>query len=61
MRTRTPVLGTSLQKTVVMVTHDPGAASYADLVVFLRDGTFVGELESPTADQVIDRIKELEV
>jgi len=48
-------------QTVVMVTHDPGAASYADLVVFLRDGTLVGQLESPTADQVIDRIKELEV
>ncbi len=48
-------------QTVVMVTHDPGAASYADLVVFLRDGELVGELASPTADQVIDRIKELEV
>lgn len=48
-------------QTVVMVTHDPGAASYADLVVFLRDGRLVGTLESPTADQVIDRIKGLEV
>ena len=48
-------------QTVVMVTHDPSAASYADLVVFLRDGKLVGELESPTADQVIDRIKDLEV
>jgi len=48
-------------QTVVMVTHDPSAASYADLVIFLRDGKLVGELESPTADQVIDRIKELEV
>ena len=49
------------KQTVVMVTHDPGAASYADVVVFLRDGKFVGRLESPTADQVIDRIKGLEV
>ena len=48
-------------QTVVMVTHDPGAASYADVVVFLRDGKLVDRLESPTADQVIDRIKGLEV
>ena len=48
-------------QTVVMVTHDPGAASYADVVVFLRDGTLVGRLESPSAEQVIDRIKALEV
>ena len=47
-------------QTVVMVTHDPGAASYADVVIFLRDGKPVGELVSPTTDQVIDRIKELE-
>ncbi len=49
------------KQTVVMVTHDPGAASYADVVVFLRDGKFVDRLESPTVDQVIDRIKGLEV
>jgi len=49
------------KQTVVMVTHDPGAASFADVVIFLRDGKLVGDLESPTADQVIDRIKELEV
>ena len=48
-------------QTVVMVTHDPGAASYADVVVFLRDGKLVGQLESPTTDQVIDWIRELEV
>jgi putative ABC transport system ATP-binding protein len=48
-------------QTVVMVTHDPGAASYADIVVFLRDGKFVDRLESPTTDQIIDRIKGLEV
>lgn len=49
------------EQTVVMVTHDPGAASYADVVVFLRDGKLVGRLESPTAEQVIDLIKTLEV
>ena len=47
-------------QTVVMVTHDPGAASFADVVVFLRDGKLVGRLESPTTEQVIDRIKALE-
>jgi putative ABC transport system ATP-binding protein len=47
-------------QTVVMVTHDPGAASYADVVVFLRDGKLVGQLESPTSEQVLDRIKALE-
>src|SRR5690606_9684295 len=49
------------KQTVVMVTHDPVAASFADVVVFLRDGKLVGRLESPTATQVIDRIKALEV
>ena len=47
-------------QTVVMVTHDPVAASYADLVVFLRDGRLVGQIEDPTAEQVLDRIKSLE-
>ncbi len=48
-------------QTVVMVTHDPGAAAYAGLVVFLRDGRFVGELPDPTADLVLDQIRALEV
>jgi putative ABC transport system ATP-binding protein len=47
-------------QTVVMVTHDPVAASFADVVVFLRDGKLVGRIESPTVEQVIDRIKGLE-
>jgi len=47
-------------QTVVMVTHDPGAASYADTVVFLRDGRLIGALDNPTADLVFDRIRELE-
>ncbi len=47
-------------QTVVMVTHDPNAASYADRVVFLVDGRTVGELADPTADRVLDRLKRLD-
>ena len=50
-----------LGQTVVMVTHDPVAASYADRVVFLADGRLVDELRDPTAESVLDRIKDLEV
>ncbi len=50
-----------LGQTVVMVTHDPVAAAYADRVVFLADGRLVGELLDPTAERVLDRIKTLEV
>nr|WP_240003094.1 ABC transporter ATP-binding protein [Streptomyces cinnamoneus] len=46
-----------LGQTVVMVTHDPVAASYADRVVFLADGRIVDELHRPTADAVLDRMK----
>jgi len=42
-----------LGQTVVMVTHDPGAAAYADRVVFLVDGTIVEELAHPTRDGVL--------
>ena len=49
-----------LGQTVVMVTHDPVAAAYADRVVFLADGKIVSELTDPTAGKVFDRIKELE-
>ena len=48
-------------QTVVMVTHDPGAASYAGLVVFMRDGRFVGGLPDPTAALVLDQIRALEI
>ena len=48
------------QQTVVMVMHDPGAASYADVVIFLRDGRLVGRLEDPTPSDVYDRIRALE-
>ena len=49
-----------LDQTVVMVTHDPVAASYADRVIFLADGRLVAELMSPTAESVLDEIKLLE-
>jgi putative ABC transport system ATP-binding protein len=49
-----------LGQTVVMVTHDPVAASYADRVVFLADGRLVGEILNPTAESVLDEIKLLE-
>jgi putative ABC transport system ATP-binding protein len=48
-------------QTIVMVTHDANAASYADRVVFLADGRVVDELTSPTAEAVLDRIKRLDV
>jgi putative ABC transport system ATP-binding protein len=48
-------------QTVVMVTHDPNAASYADRVIFLADGAVVDELHDPTADAVLDRLKSLDV
>jgi putative ABC transport system ATP-binding protein len=46
-------------QTIVMVTHDPVAASYADRAIFLVDGQIVDELHEPTADSVIDRMKTL--
>jgi putative ABC transport system ATP-binding protein len=46
-----------LGQTIVMVTHDPVAASYADRVVFLADGRIVDELQNPTAESVLDRMK----
>lgn len=49
-----------LAQTVVMVTHDPAAAAYADRVLFLADGRLVDELASPTAERVLDRMKTLE-
>jgi putative ABC transport system ATP-binding protein len=47
-------------QTIVMVTHDPAAASHADRIVFLRDGRIVDELDAPTTERVLDRMKELE-
>jgi putative ABC transport system ATP-binding protein len=50
---------TELGQTVVMVTHDANAASYADRVIFLADGHIVDEMRSPTADAVLDYMKRL--
>jgi putative ABC transport system ATP-binding protein len=46
-------------QTIVMVTHDPTAASYADTVVFLADGRVVDHMDEPTAQKVLDRMKSL--
>jgi putative ABC transport system ATP-binding protein len=48
---------TELGQTIVMVTHDPVAASYASRVVFLADGRIVDEMADPTAERVLDRLK----
>jgi putative ABC transport system ATP-binding protein len=47
-------------QTIVMVTHDAKAASFADRAVFLADGRVVDEMASPTADSILDRLKSLE-
>ena len=46
-----------LGQTIVMVTHDPGAAAYADRVLFLGDGRIVDEMTAPTAEAVLDRMR----
>jgi putative ABC transport system ATP-binding protein len=46
-------------QSIVMVTHDPRGAAYADRVVFLADGKVVGELRQPTADSVLERMRTL--
>ncbi len=48
-----------LGQTIVMVTHDPVAASYADRVVFLADGCLRGQLDHPTPDTVLDAMRHL--
>lgn len=48
-----------LGQTIVMVTHDPVAASYADRIIFLADGHIVDEMTEPTAERVLDRMKSL--
>jgi putative ABC transport system ATP-binding protein len=48
-----------LDQTIVMVTHDPVAAAYADRIVFLADGKVAGEMTEPTAEKVLDRMKSL--
>ncbi|HEX6568876.1 MAG TPA: ABC transporter ATP-binding protein [Acidimicrobiales bacterium] len=44
-------------QTIVMVTHDPTAASYADTALFLADGRIVDQMDEPTAERVLDRLK----
>ncbi|MEC9059226.1 MAG: ABC transporter ATP-binding protein, partial [Actinomycetota bacterium] len=48
-----------LDQTIVMVTHDPSAAAHADRVVFLNDGRIVQELAAPSADLILDTMKQL--
>jgi putative ABC transport system ATP-binding protein len=50
---------TDLGQTIVMVTHDAVAASYADRIVFLKDGKIAGEMTEPTPDRVLDYLKHL--
>jgi putative ABC transport system ATP-binding protein len=65
LRSRGEVLGLLREsvdrwsQTLVMVTHDPTAAAWADRVVFLADGRLAGELKSPTVDAVALRMTEL--
>jgi putative ABC transport system ATP-binding protein len=46
-----------MRQTIVMVTHDPTAASYADRIVFIADGQIVDEMHQPTAETVLERMK----
>jgi putative ABC transport system ATP-binding protein len=50
---------TEFGQSIVMVTHDPRGAAFADRVVFLADGSVVGELQQPTADSVLERMRTL--
>ena len=47
-------------QTIVLVTHDPNAASYAERVIFLADGRIVDEMADPTAERVLERMKPLD-
>ncbi|WP_018025019.1 ABC transporter ATP-binding protein [Corynebacterium ulceribovis] len=49
-----------LNQTVVIVTHDPKAAAYADRVIFLADGRIVDDLYEPTVDSILDRMGRIE-
>ena len=48
-------------QTIVMVTHDPNAASYADRVIFLGDGQIVDQMHEPTAGAVLEKLKHLDI
>jgi putative ABC transport system ATP-binding protein len=47
-------------QSIAMVSHDPVAASYADRVLYLADGSIVDEMQNPTAEQVLDRMKDFD-
>ena len=47
-------------QTIVIVTHDPHAASYANKVLFLADGRIIDEMAHPTTERVLDRMKRFE-
>jgi putative ABC transport system ATP-binding protein len=51
---------TRMGQTIVMVTHDPSAAAYADQVLFLTDGQIVDTMTGPTAERVLERMKGFE-
>jgi putative ABC transport system ATP-binding protein len=50
----------TMGQTIVMVTHDPAAAGFADRAIFLADGRIVDEMFDPTADSVLDKMKRLD-
>ena len=50
---------TDFGQTIVMVTHDPISASHADRVVFLTDGRIVDEMQEPTPDAILDKMRQL--
>jgi putative ABC transport system ATP-binding protein len=50
---------TDFGQSIVMVTHDPHGAAFADRVVFLADGKVIDELAAPTADSVLERVRRL--
>lgn len=51
----------TMGQTIVMVTHDPASASFADRALFLADGRIVDEIADPTAESVLDRMKSLDM
>ncbi|MEG2576546.1 MAG: ATP-binding cassette domain-containing protein, partial [Glutamicibacter sp.] len=55
MRTSTREMG----QTIIMVTHDPVAASYADNVLLMKDGTIVGSIQEPTVATVTEALASL--
>jgi putative ABC transport system ATP-binding protein len=50
---------TEYGQAIVMVTHDPNAAAYADRVVMLKDGKIVDEIQKPTVDKILENLKKL--